>query len=177
MSPNVRKRTFPSSHTTLKQRCLSAKTHQALTTSIQRWFNVKTLNQRWIDVISVLCDLWVRTCAPSEDSDHSSLGAFSITTEANVLHLGEAKVTCILRDRGVYLRLAYSWARPALLTAGKDFGGGGSGGCFISSVSSFSFISSFSPVPLIHLLCHLFHLFSLLFWGTTQNDPQVLTFR
>ena len=32
---------------------------------------------------------------------------------------GVAKVSCILRNRGVQLRLAYSWARPAILVAGK----------------------------------------------------------
>ena len=29
--------------------------HNVKTTSIQRWFNVKTLNQRLIDVVSALC--------------------------------------------------------------------------------------------------------------------------
>ena len=33
--------------------------------------------------------------------------------------LGEAKVSCILRHRGVQLIFAYSWARPAVLAAGK----------------------------------------------------------
>ena len=33
--------------------------------------------------------------------------------------LGGAKVSCILRHRGVQLILAYSWARPAILVAGK----------------------------------------------------------
>ena len=28
-------------------------------------------------------------------------------------------VSCILRHRGVQLKLAYSWARPAILVAGK----------------------------------------------------------
>ena len=28
------------------------------TTSIQRWFNIKMLNQRWIDVVSTLCARW-----------------------------------------------------------------------------------------------------------------------
>ena len=32
---------------------------------------------------------------------------------------GGAKVSCILRYRGVQLILAYSWARPAILVAGK----------------------------------------------------------
>ena len=29
------------------------------TTSIQLWFNVKTLNQRWIDVVSTVCACWL----------------------------------------------------------------------------------------------------------------------
>ena len=33
------------------------------------------------------------------------------------------KVSCILCHRGIQLRLAYSWARPAILAAGKDSGG------------------------------------------------------
>ena len=36
----------------------SNKAHNVETTSIQRWFNVKTLNQRWIDVVSTLCICW-----------------------------------------------------------------------------------------------------------------------
>ena len=35
---------------------------------------------------------------------------------------GGAKVSCILRYRGVQLILAYSWARPAILVAGKGRG-------------------------------------------------------
>ena len=37
--------------------------------------------------------------------------------------LGEAKVSCILSHQAVQLILAYSWARPAILAAGKDRGG------------------------------------------------------
>ena len=33
--------------------------HNVETTSIQRWFNVKTLNQCWIDVVSTSCARWV----------------------------------------------------------------------------------------------------------------------
>ena len=36
---------------------------------------------------------------------------------------GEAKVSCILRHRGVQLILAYSWARLAILVAGMGRGG------------------------------------------------------
>ena len=39
---------------------------------------------------------------------------------------GGAKVSCILCHRGVQMILAYSWARPAILVAGK-----GRGGCFL----------------------------------------------
>ena len=37
--------------------------------------------------------------------------------------LGEAKVSCILRHRGVQLIFAYSWAKSAILAAGKGRGG------------------------------------------------------
>ena len=36
--------------------------HNVETTSIQRWFSILTLNQRWIDVVSVVCACW-NTCA------------------------------------------------------------------------------------------------------------------
>ena len=36
---------------------------------------------------------------------------------------GVANVSCILRHRGVQMRLAFSWARPAILVAGKGRGG------------------------------------------------------
>ena len=62
--------------------------------------------------------------------------------------LDMAKVSCILRDRGVQLMLAYSWARPAILVAGKVSEG-------IFSVNFHSF-SSFFPVPLFHFLYHIF---------------------
>ena len=38
---------------------VAQQTHNVETTSIQRWFNVLTLNQRWIDVVSALCARWV----------------------------------------------------------------------------------------------------------------------
>ena len=56
---------------------------------------------------------------------------------------GVAKVSCILRHRGVQLILTYSWARPAFLIAGKRIGGT----FFISSVSSLSFLFLFFPCP------------------------------
>ena len=40
------------------KKVLSQQTHNVETTSIQRWFNILTLNQRWIDVVSTLCACW-----------------------------------------------------------------------------------------------------------------------
>ena len=55
---------------------------------------------------------------------------------------------------GVGVVSAYSWARSAILVAGK-----GSGGMFfISSVSHYSY-SSFSPVSIFHLLFYLIPFF------------------
>ena len=84
--------------------------------------------------------------------------------------LGGAKVSCILRYRGVQLILAYSWARPAILVAGK-----GRGWMFLF-LHFHSCSSSFS-IPLFHLFYYLFYLFSPFLWETTQNDPQGLTCR
>ena len=86
--------------------------------------------------------------------------------------LGGAKVLCILHHRGIQLILAYSWARPAILVAGK-----GRGGMFLFLLFlHFHSCSSFFPVPRFHLYC-LFYLFSPFLWETTQNDPQGLTCR
>ena len=66
--------------------------------------------------------------------------------------LGVAKVSCILRHRGVQLRLANSWARPAILVAGE-----GRGGMFLFLLFlHFHSCSSFFHVPLFHLLYYLF---------------------
>ena len=84
-----------------------------------------------------------------------------------------AKVSCILCHRGVQLILAYSWARPAILVAGK-----GREVMFLFLLFlHFHSYSSFFPVPLFHLFCYLFCLFSPFLWETTQNDPQGLTCR
>ena len=56
--------------------------------------------------------------------------------------LGGAKVSCILPHRGIRLVLAYSWARPAILVAGK----GRRGECFY-----FFCFFTFIPVPLSSL--------------------------
>ena len=47
---------------------------------------------------------------------------YSISTSHNS-YSGGAKVSCILRHWGVQLIMAYSWARPAILVAGKGRGG------------------------------------------------------
>ena len=67
---------------------------------------------------------------------------------------GEAKVSCILRHRGVQLILASRWARPAILLAGK------SGMVLFLLFLHFHSCFSFVPVPLFHLLS-LLSLFSL----------------
>ena len=86
---------------------------------------------------------------------------------------GGAKVLCILHHRGVQLILAYSWARPAILVAGK-----GRVGMFLFLLFlHFHSCSSFFPVPLFYLFYCLFYLFSPFLWETTQNDPQGLTCR
>ena len=68
--------------------------------------------------------------------------------------LGEAKLSCIIHHQGVQLRLAYSWARPAILVAGK---GRGEMFLFLLLLHFHSF-SSFSPVPLFYLPYCLFSL-------------------
>ena len=72
---------------------------------------------------------------------------------------GGAKVLCILRHQGVQLILAYSWARPATLVAGK-----GRGRMFLFLLFlHFHSQSFFFPVSLFHLFYfyYLFYLFSL----------------
>ena len=70
---------------------------------------------------------------------------------------GGAKVSCILRHRGVQLILAYSWARPAILVAGK-----GRWGIFLFLLFLHFHSCSFLPCPsLSSLLLSLLSLFSL----------------
>ena len=67
---------------------------------------------------------------------------------------GVAKVSCILRHRGVQLILANSLARPAILVAGKGRGGG--------DVLFLLFLFLFLPYPsLSSPLLSLLSLFSL----------------
>ena len=77
-----------------------------------------------------------------------------------------AKVSCILRNQGVQLILAYSLARLSILVAGKSKGN--------VSVSPFHSCCSFFPVAPFHLI---YYLFSPFLWETTQNYPQGLTCR
>ena len=82
---------------------------------------------------------------------------------------GGAEVSCISRHRGVHLILAYSWARPAILVAGKGRGGN----VFISSVSSLSLLF-FIPCPsLSSLLLSLLSLFSLSLEDDTKWPTRV----
>ena len=65
---------------------------------------------------------------------------------------GGVKVSCILCHWGVQLILAYNWARPAILVAGK-----GREVMFLFLLFlHFHSCYSFFPVPLFHLLCYLF---------------------
>ena len=86
--------------------------------------------------------------------------------------LGVAKVSRILCHWGVQLILAYSWARLAILVAGK-----GRGGMFLFFLFLYFHSCSSLLVPLIHLFYNLFYLFSPFLWEMTQNDPQGLTCR
>ena len=54
---------------------------------------------------------------------------------------GVAKVSCILRHRGVQMRLTYSWTRPVILVAGKGWG----------ECSCFFCFFTFIPVPSLSL--------------------------
>ena len=71
---------------------------------------------------------------------------------------GVAKVSCILRHRGIQLILAYSWARAAILVVGK-----GLGVCFY-----FFFSFTFITVPLSSL--------SLSFISSTISSISFLPF-
>ena len=70
-----------------------------------------------------------------------------------------AKVSCILRHRGVQLVLAFSWARLAILVAGEDRGDFFYFFCFFPCIPiplsslSLSFISSsISSISFLHFL-------------------------
>ena len=114
---------------------------------------------------------------------------YSVGQHIGVGWSGGERVSCILRHRGIQLILAYHWAKPAILVAGK-----GRGGMFL-----FFCFFTFIPVPFSYLslsfisstISSLFSLslgddtkwptrvdiFSPFLWETTQNDPQGLTRR
>ena len=120
--------------------------------------NPNTINWSWIDPL--LKVHW-------HDSKQASICTVDVGWS------GGAKVSCILCHRGVQLILAYSWARPAILVAGK-----GRGGMFLFLLFlHFHSCSSFFPVPLFHLFDYLFYHSSPFLWEMTQNDPQGLTCR
>ena len=82
---------------------------------------------------------------------------------------GGAKVSCILRHRGVQLILAYSWARPAILVAGK-----GRWGIFLFLLFLHFHSCSFLPCPsLKSLLLSLLSLFSLSLGDDTKWPTRV----
>ena len=107
---------------------------------------------------------------------HKPIQTINISTHMN--HnvcgvFGWCEKSCILCHRDVQLILAYSWARPAILVAGK-----GREVMFLFLLFlHFHSCSSFFPVTLSHLFCYLFCLFSPFLWETTQNDPKGLTCR
>ena len=83
---------------------------------------------------------------------------------------GGAKVSCILRHRGIQLILAYSWVRPAILVAGK-----GIGGMFLFLLFlHFHSCSFFLPCSsLSSLLLFLLSLFSLSLGDDTKWPTRV----
>ena len=109
-----------------------------------------------LSICAVLSESSLSACrnfaknAPSEDSDsdNANTQADQNLLWAHILKCisgwsGVAEVSCILRHRGVQMRLAYSWARPDILVAGQGRGGN----VFISSVSSLSFLFLFLSCP------------------------------
>ena len=85
---------------------------------------------------------------------------------------GGAKVSYILRHRGVQPILAYSWARPAILVEGK-----GKGGMFLFFLFLyFHSCSSFFPVPALSSpLLSLLSLFSLSLGDGTKQPTRVVS--
>ena len=84
--------------------------------------------------------------------------------------VGVAKVSCILCHRGVQVILAYIWARPAILVAGKGRG----------IMLLFLLFLHFHPVPLSSLsvffissLLSLLYLFSLSLGDDTKWPTRV----
>ena len=82
------------------------------------------------------------------------------------LRLGVAKISSILRHLGVQLILAYSWARPDILVAGKDRGGGGRREGYFYFFCFFAFIPApFSSLPVSFISSTISFISLLLFSG------------
>ena len=176
--------------------CLAVRTHRW----VLRWLYLINTQKSWIVWLNV--DLWGNNIATSvlnpfvRMSVRPSVFRFRTITWVSVnwfslnlvcalilwrsglgLLMGKFRKffteLSIFCHRGVQLILAYSWARPAILVAGK-----GREVMFLFLLFlHFHSCSSFFPVPLFHLFCYLFCLFSPFLWETTQNDPQGLTCR
>ena len=78
---------------------------------------------------------------------------------------------CVSCHRGIQQILAYSWARPAILVAGKGRG------VMVYFFYFFTFIRiPISSLSLIFIFSTIYSIsFSPFLWETTQNDPQRLT--
>ena len=137
---------------------------------IGRLSRITTVDASSADTIIYLMTSTLQKCAQLANI---GMVTFNILSMLGKGWSGVAKVSCSLRHRGVQLILAYSWARLAILVAGK-----GRGGMFLFLLFlRFHTCSSFFTVPLFHLLYYLFSLFSPFLWETTHNDPQELMCR
>ena len=155
---------------------LSASGVSNLSLSFSGWVNIYNTDRHWqvqyshSGYLIVLCGQMLSCFIIVQKFRFHFSGWFKFIKTSG--WLGGAKVSCIFCHRGVQLILAYSWARPAILVAGK----GRVMFLFLLYLHFHSCSSSF-PVPLFHLFCYLFCLFSPFLWETTQNDPQGLTCR
>ena len=87
----------------------------------------------------------------------ASVAQLNVGLTGNQRVVGRSKGVVYPASLGVQLILAYSWARPAILAAGK-----GRGGMFLFLLFlHFHSFSSLFPVPLFHFLLSLLTLFSL----------------
>ena len=85
---------------------------------------------------------------------------------------GVTKVSCILCHWGVQLILTYSWARLAVLVAGK-----GRGKCFYFFSFFTLILVLLSSLTLSFISSTISYLFSPFVWKMAQNDPQGLMCR
>ena len=100
----------------------------------------------------------IGTTALERSVEQTTAGFKALLQLANFTLGPDATLNTEIHHRGVQLKLAYSWARPAILLAGK-----GRGGMFLFLlVSSLSFLFLFLPCPpLSSPLLSLLSLFSL----------------